>query len=357
MSQHSKEQVLARFRDIVVGPTRFATIAAVFELGIPAQLKAAGSDGMHIKQLSAVTGVGAHNLAQLLELPVKEGLLARDGAGHYRLDGLGLLDHEDLARITPWLDLIKEVCLRQVYHLTESARTGRVIALKELFNVEGIFYSNMDKMPAQHAVWAKAMAQVTGLVDPWLFSQLDFAQDARVLDLAGNTGQGAILAHKYHPGKGLRVDCLDLPEKESEAVAAFKAAGLDGVCSFIGGDAFQPLPTGYDVIMIKHFLDMWDRQNAVKILTNAYEALPAGGTLYAVHLVFPEAGGSGVEEFFPAYFLACTMAQGGPQTSATYASWIAEAGFAIKSITEQDTTAFPADTVPVHSIICATKAA
>ncbi|MFC9295004.1 methyltransferase [Streptomyces sp. NPDC057011] len=357
MTQHTKDGILAAFRDIIVGPTRFATLATVFELGIPAQIKAAGPDGMNAAQLAAVTGATAHTVEQLLTLPVKEGFVARAATGQYTLDGLALLDDEDLARITPWIGLVKEVCLRQVYRLTESVRTGEVVGLKELYGVEGNFYSNMLNLPGLHETWAKAMAQVTSVADPWLFSRLAFPQGARVLDVAGNTGQGAVLAHRYHPGKDLHVTCFDLPEKESQALANFKSAGVQDSCAFIGGDAFAGIPAGFDVITIKHFLDMWDRDSAVRILRNAYEALPAGGTLYAMHLVYPEAGGGSVEEFFPAYFLGCTMAQGGPQTSATYVSWIKEAGFTVESVTEQDTTAFPADTIPAHSVICATKPA
>ncbi|MDX3537516.1 methyltransferase [Streptomyces sp. MB09-01] len=357
MSQQTKDGVLRTLRDIIVGPTRFATIATIFELGIAAQLKTAGEEGMNAAQLAAVTATTAHNIEQLLQLAVKEGLVARSESGQYTSAGLALLDDGDLARITPWIGLVKEVCLRQVYHLTESVRSGEIVGLKELYGVEGNFYSNMLNLPSLHETWAKAMAQVTALADPWLFGRLDFPRGARVLDVAGNTGQGAVLAHRHHPDKDLHITCFDLPEKEGAALASFKEAGLEERCAFIGGDAFAAVPAGFDVITIKHFLDMWDRQNAVRILRNAHEALPAGGILYAMHLVYPEQGGGGVEEFFPAYFLGCTMAQGGPQKTAAYVAWIEEAGFTVTSVTEQDTTAFPADTIPAHSVICASKPA
>ncbi|ANP53153.1 SAM-dependent methyltransferase [Streptomyces griseochromogenes] len=356
MTSTDADAVLAKFRDYVTGPTRYANLLTVFELGIVAQLKATGPDGMTATQLAAVTGVSAHHVEQLLELPVKDGFIARaPRTGAYTLDGIARLTDEELARVMPWLHMVKEVCLRQLYHLTESVREGRIVGLEQLYGFTGNFYQASKAHPELHAAWEPVMHAVTGYIDPWFYSRLDLPAGARVIDIAGNTAQGAVLAQKYHGEKGIHVTCFDLPEKEDEALDNIAGAGVGDSCRFIGGDALAEIPKGFDVAMIKHFLDMWDHDNALRILRNTYEALPAGGRLIAMHLTYPEDGNAATADFFPAYFFGCTMAQGGPQKLSTWAAWIEEAGFKITGTVEQDMTTAPADTIPAHSIVYATK--
>ncbi|MEV6836321.1 methyltransferase [Streptomyces sp. NPDC051133] len=273
MPTNDADVVLAKFRDYITGPTRYATLLTVFELGIVAQLKAAGPDGMSAAQLAAVTGVSAHHVEQLLQLPVKDGFLARDPAtGAYTLDGIARLSDAELARVMPWLHMIKEVCLRQLYHLTDSVREGRIVGLEKFYGFTGNFYQASKAHPELHRTWEPVMHAVTDYIDPWFYGRLDLPAGARVVDIAGNTGQGAILAQKYHGEKDIHVTCFDLPEKEDEALDNIAGAGLEDRCCFIGGDALAEIPRGFDVALIKHFLDMWDHDNALRVLRNTYEA-------------------------------------------------------------------------------------
>jgi cyclopropane fatty-acyl-phospholipid synthase-like methyltransferase len=252
------------------------------------------------------------------------------------------------------------VALRQLFHLTESARTGTLVGLKELYGAEGTLYGAVAEHRDLRESWATLMDNVTANIDPWFFENIDLPSGARVLDLAGNTGLGAIHTVKMKPVPGLTVTTFDLPEKEQECLANFRAHGLEEQCSFVGGDVFDGVPEGYDVVLIKHFLDMFDKAAVVQILDGVNKSLEPGGQVNILVPVYPENLGDTDNynvDFFPAFFIGCTMGQGGPQKLSTYRSWVEECGFKVTRAVTKNAAELPPDVIPVPAILNATKVA
>jgi hypothetical protein len=353
------ETTLARFREYMVGPARFMTLLSCFELGIIETLRE--KPGMTAAQLGDAAGVKPDAVEQLLFLLVKEGFVAYDeGSGVYTLDALAGVAERDLKRALTYMNMIKVVALRQLFYLTESARTGTLVGLKELYGAEGTLYGAVAEHKDLRESWATLMDNVSANIDPWFFGNVDIPSGAQVLDLAGNTGLGAIHTYKMKPSAGLRVTTFDLPEKEEECLENFKAHGVEEHCSFIGGDVFDEIPKGFDVVLIKHFLDMFDKSDVVKILEGVNKSLEVGGQVNIMMPVYPE----NIEDtdnynvdFFPAFFIGCTMGQGGPQKLSTYRSWLEECGFKVTRAVTKNPAKLPPDVIPVPAIVCATKTA
>ncbi|WP_234384490.1 methyltransferase [Streptomyces sp. MMG1121] len=162
--------------------------------------------------------------------------------------------------------------------------------------------------------------------------------------------------HKASPG--LRVTTFDLPDKQSEALANFKAEGLEDHLSFIGGNVFEQIPQGYDTVLIKHFLDMFDKSDVIRILTGVHTALNTGGTVHILVPVYPEnikdTDNYNVD-FFPAFFIGAAMGQGGPQKLSTYQHWLEECGFKVTQAITKNPADIPPDVIPVQAILTATK--
>lgn len=351
------EATLARFREYMVGPARFMNLLSCFELGIIDALRE--NPGMTAVKLGDAVGVKADAVEQLLNLLVKENFVAYDEAsGAYSLDALAGVAQGDLRRALTYMNMIKVVALRQVFYLTESVRTGKLAGLKELYGFDGTLYGAVAENQDLRDAWATLMNNVTANIDPWFFGNIDIPAGARVLDLAGNTGLGAIHALQMKGSPGMTVTTFDLPEKETEALENFKANGVAEQASFAGGDVFDGVPTGFDVVMIKHFLDMFDKDDVVRILTHANEALEVGGQVIILVPVYPEnikdTDNYNVD-FFPSFFLGCTMGQGGPQKLSTYRSWLEECGFTVTNTITKDPSEIPPDVIPVQAILCAKK--
>ncbi|WP_234334392.1 acetylserotonin O-methyltransferase [Streptomyces sp. NRRL B-1347] len=347
-----------RLREYMVGPSRFMILLSCFELGIVDALRK--RPGLTAAQLGEAVGAKPDAVEQLLHLPVKEGFVAFDKAsGGYSLDAFAGVSDADLQRVLPVLNMIKVVMLRQLFYLTDSVRTGSIVGLDKLYGFEGNLYEAVAEHKDLRESWATMMDDVTAHMDPWFFRNIHIPPGSRVLDLAGNTGLGAILTHRLKASPGLRVTTFDLPEKEAECLENFRAEGVAEHCSFIGGDVFKSVPKGFDVVLIKHFLDMFDKDDVRTILNGVSEALDVGGKVNILVPVYPEditePSSAGVD-IFPAYFLACTMGQGGPQKLSTYRKWLEEAGFRVTRTVAQDLTTMPGALI-AHGILCATKVA
>ncbi|SCG47107.1 methyltransferase [Micromonospora rifamycinica] len=349
---------LNRFTDFMAGPARFMTLLSCFELGLIDALRQRGSQTA--VQLGDAADVRPAAVEQLLLLLVKEGFVAHDETtGEYTLDALAEVPEADLRRVLLLMDMIKVTMLRQVFYLTDSVRTGTVVGLEKLYGFQGgTLYDAVAEHPDLRASWATLMDNVTAHIDPWFFDNIDIPPGARVLDVAGNTGLGAILTHKLKGSPGLHVTTFDLPEKEAEALENFRSHGLERQCSFVGGDVFTGLPAGHDVVLIKHFLDMWDKDAVRAILQGVSRSLEVGGQVHILVPVYPESvrDSTAVDiDFFPAFFLGCTMGQGGPQRSSTYRALLEECGFTVTRTVAQDPARLLPGTFVVHGILSATK--
>jgi hypothetical protein len=358
-SPMTSKDTLARFREYMVGPARFMTLLSCFELGIIDALRE--RPGMTAAELGDAVGAKPDAVEQLLFLLVKEAFVAYDeGSGAYTLDALADVAERDLKRALTYMNMIKVVALRQLFYLSESARTGTLVGLKELYGAEGTLYGAVAEHQDLRESWATLMDNVTANIDPWFFGNVDIPSGAQVLDLAGNTGLGAIHTYKMKPSPGLQVTTFDLPEKQKECLENFRAHGVEGHCSFIGGDVFDEIPQGFDVVLIKHFLDMFDKSDVVKILEGVNKSLAVGGQVHIMVPVYPENiqdSDNYNVDFFPAFFIGCTMGQGGPQKLSTYRSWLEESGFTVTKAVIKDPADIPPDVIPVQAILSATKAA
>nr|WP_246273153.1 class I SAM-dependent methyltransferase [Phytohabitans houttuyneae] len=335
------------------------TLLSCFELGIIDTLR--DNPGMTAAKLGAAVGAKPDAVEQLLYLLVKESFVGYDEAtGGYRLDALATVPKADLQRALTYMNMIKVVALRQLFHLTDSARTGTLVGLKELYGAEGTLYGAVADHQDLRESWATLMDNVTARIDPWFFGNVDIPAGARVLDLAGNTGLGAIHTYRHAASPGLKVTTFDLPEKEAECLRNFADHGVAEHCSFIGGDVFEGIPQGFDVVLIKHFLDMFDKGDVYRILEGVHRSLDTGGQVHIMVPVYPEdikdAGNYNVD-FFPAFFIGCTMGQGGPQKLSTYRHWLQECGFEVTKTVVKDPADIPPDVIPVQAILCATKTA
>lgn len=359
LQEMTNETTLGRLREYFVGPSRFMTLLSCFELGVIDALREQGS--LTAQELGRRCGATPDNLGQLLLLMEKEGFVILDPASRrYSLGSFASLSKEDLRAVRAELDMIKLATLRQLFHLTESVRRGAPVGLKELYEHEGNLYELLSDAPDLRAAWAGLMNSVTARVDPWFFANVHIPAGARVLDLAGNTGLGAVHTLEHAGDAAVEVTTFDLPEKEQECLETFRAHGVEDRCSFIGGDVFQAVPAGYDVILVKHFLPMFDEPAVREILRKIHEASAPGTAVHVLVPVVPEDvtdPQNYTVDFYPSFFIGCAMGSGGPRKLSTWTSWLEESGFEITGTALDDPHNAPAQALTYEAVISARRAA
>ncbi len=129
-------QVLSEFKEYALGPMRFMNLLSCFELGIVDLLQK--NTRMTAQEIAESVGGTEAAIEQLLFLPVKEDFISFDErTGAYALARMALPTDEDFGRVIAWFNMIKVICLRQLYYLSESVKTGKVVGLRELYGFDG----------------------------------------------------------------------------------------------------------------------------------------------------------------------------------------------------------------------------
>ena len=352
------ETTLGRLREYFVGPSRFMTLLSCFELGVIDALRKQGP--LTAQELGSRCGATPDSLGQLLLLLQKEGFVVLDpSSSRYSLGSFASLSEEELRAVRAELDMIKLVSLRQLFHLSDSVRSGAPVGLKELYGHDGNLYELLGAAPELRGAWAALMNSVTARVDPWFFGNIDIPAGSRVLDLAGNTGLGAVHTLEHAGDADITVTTFDLPEKEQECLATFRAHGVEDRCSFIGGDVFKAVPAGHDVILVKHFLPMFDEPAVREILRKIHEASAPGTAVHVLVPVVPEDvtdPQNYTVDFYPSFFIGCAMGRGGPRKLSTWTSWLQESGFEITGTALDDPRNAPAQALTYEAVISARRA-
>lgn len=349
------QQTLRRLREYFVGPSRFMTLQTCFELGI---IEALSAGAKSRDQLAHNAGVSPAVLEQLLLLPVKEGFLSRNADGTYVLGGLASLSGTEMTAVAEELAMIKAVTLRQLYHLPESALSQSPVGLEQVHGVKGNLYEALGDLPELARPWGRLMDAVTDRVDPWFFDNVAIPDGARVLDLAGNTGLGAVNTLRYSRAKDLTVTTFDLPDKRSACLETFRSNGVEDRCDFIGGDAFERVPEGFDVILIKHFLPMFDRAEVFNLLARVLAATQKHTSIHILAPVVPEDlsdADNYTVDFYPSFFIGCSMGRGGPQQLSTWMTWLDECGFAVQDVAVESSTTLPPQALTAEAVLSAIR--
>ncbi|MDT7801217.1 MAG: 2,7-dihydroxy-5-methyl-naphthoate 7-O-methyltransferase [Actinomycetota bacterium] len=252
---------LARLVDLA---TPFAIRAAV-ALRLP-ELVAGGTTTT--ADLAAASGSDADSLDRLLRHLVNVGLFGVTD-GQYALTDLSreLLSEQQRWQ-RGWLDLDGPGAKMDLAYsgMLHSVRTGES-AYGHAHGVD--FWTDYQRDEKLRLFFGAIMAAHAWQTGPAVAADYDWTTVSRVLDVGG--GIGALLSEVLLKHPHLHGAVLDLPPVRPEAEQALSDAGLAGRAEFVGGSFFDPLPTGFDVLLVSRVLTDWNDEDAAKILRRCAE--------------------------------------------------------------------------------------
>jgi SAM-dependent methyltransferase len=232
--------------------------------------------------LFAVVGTGRATLEEIAEgchLPVRTTRMLADALvmfrlleyedGRYRnaadaeefLTGRGSLD------IRPVLQYFDKISYPTWVDAETAVRTGQAV--------------RRELGPDETAAFEKAVAVVTLPGAASLATEYDFRPHRRVLDVGGGTGTflAAVLARHEH----LSWTLLDLPPVAELARADPAIGDFGDRVEVIAADAFtDPLPEGYDAILVAHFLHLFPPDRNIELLGRLRGAATEDGRVLLV---------------------------------------------------------------------------
>jgi len=206
--------------------------------------------------------------------------LLRKAADHYTLgaDAAAFLDRRSPAYVGSLvISIAGETNLQAFAQLTAAVRRG------------GTALPGEGTLAPEHPAWiefARAMVPGGAFMGPLLARLLEVPGQGRmkVLDIAAGHGLYGIAVARQNAAA--EIVALDWPNVLAVAREHAEAAGVAARYRGLPGSAFTvEFGTGYDLVLLVHFVQDLDRATCASLLTRVHAALVPGGRAVAVGFV------------------------------------------------------------------------
>jgi SAM-dependent methyltransferase len=251
------------------------------ELGLGERLAQSGP--MAASELAPKLGVDAAILERILRGLVSMNVCEEIEGSRFRLTPLGEYlrpNHPDSVEARVLLH--GKFFHRLWCDLTATVRTGEGGAQRVLAMAS---HEYLVKEPQIGALFDRTMASEGPFRHRPAVEAYDFGQFGAVIDVGG--GNGTLMAEiltAYPQPTGI---VFDLPRTAPAAEQTIEARGLRDRCRFIGGDAFEAVPSGGDAYVLSNFLVSWTDDQAVVLLRNCRRAIAQNGKVLLIEWIMP----------------------------------------------------------------------
>lgn len=145
----------------------------------------------------------------------------------------------------------------------------------ELTHNEPFFdYLNHENNKNIKTIFDNLMAKKTDAINKYIMKHIPIDGISSFIDIGGGVGSLAKNIKIHYPHIQCHVmDQYDFTRQESEGV------------TFINGNFFSDIPSGYDVYCVKNVLDDWPDNQAIDILKNCHKAMRKDSVLYVIDMI------------------------------------------------------------------------
>ena len=309
--------------DMIFGRWRSQTLYAGVKLGI---FDALGAGARAAAEVADELGLDRALAYRLMRGLAALELLAEDRSRRFALTETGGLLRKDHPQTLRGVTLLEEGPEHYALwsHLPAMVREGRQNAFVREF--DRMAFEHADREPAYGAVFNEAMTSYSSAQTAWTLEALedyDFSALRHVCDIGG--GQGHLLASLLARHPALRGTVLELPSVIDDASRLYsRILGVDGRCSYVGGDMFESIPAA-DAYFMKMILHDWSDEECGRILSNIARAANPGARLFIVEHIIPEADTPHFAKLFDLHMMC--WGTGRERTAEEYAALLRGAGW------------------------------
>ncbi|MBI4884282.1 MAG: hypothetical protein HY826_09550 [Actinobacteria bacterium] len=295
-------------------------LATLSELAIPDALGAQARSAAEVAE-----AIGAYEpwVGRLMRAAASLGVLRVLDDGRFQNTPLG----DALRSDTPNSVRSLGVLVNQPFHflgwieLAAGIRSGEV----PFERVHGrTFFEHLGQDADANAKFAAWMTQTSIASNSAIVAAYDFTGARVIMDVGG--GQGALLAATLGVAPRATGVLFDTPEVVTD-VSALASAGVEERCRVVGGDFFDSVPSGADLIMLKTVIHDWDDGDSARILRRCRECIADAQTrLLIIEMVLPDEPSP-----HPGFLMDINMMVlnhgGRERTQSEYVSLLADADF------------------------------
>jgi len=288
--------------------------------------------GVSIEEISKGISVGVYGLGVLLELAESSGIVSKDEADRYELTKIGYFLSYDKT-VSANINFTQDVCYQGMYHLQEAIETGKPSGLKELGDWPTIYEGLSELTPKEQKSWF----DFDHIYSDGIFAEaLETVLEKKpklIYDIGGNTGKFSIQCCTNDEDVAIHI--FDLP---GQLIKALENAKNNGFEKRITGTEINwlsdnpTIPTGADTIWMSQFLDCFSKEEILKILKVAVNAMDSETELIIVETYTDRQKFSSAKltlEATSLYFTALANGNSKMYSSEDFKSLLDEAGMTI----------------------------
>lgn len=229
--------------------------------------------GVTIAEISKKLNISDYGLSVLLEIAESSNIVEKHESGKYELTKIGyFLNYNQMT--TANINFTQDICYKGLYHLQEAIETETPSGLKELGDWPTI-YEGLSKLTSKEQ---KSWFAFDHYYSDEIFGEAletVFEKKPKLLfDIGGNTGKFAILCCSH--SEDINVKIFDLPGQLNKALAHAEKNGFENRITGQEIDWLSEnpvIPKGADTIWMSQFLDCFSKEEILKILKVAVNAM------------------------------------------------------------------------------------
>ena len=243
-------------------------------------IEAFGQEERSAEEVAAATGTHADTLARVIRALAGRDVFEACEGGRYRLTGIGrqfLVDEPGniagFASHKPW----------ELHAWAEAVHTLRTGEPSFPVHFGQGTWDWLKANPASGAKFNDDMRRRTTTLLAVALPLFDWPDRGTVVDVGG--GNGLLLERLLTLKPELRGVVFDQPHVVAEASELLRVAGLEDRVEIVGGDFFEAIPAGNDVVVLASILHDWPDDEAVRILERCREAMKPSARLVLFEVV------------------------------------------------------------------------
>lgn len=324
-----------RIMQLGLGFMASKTLLSAAELGVFTRLAGKPTDG---ETLSRELGLHPRSARDFLDALVALGFLDRTGNVYSNTPESDYF----LDRAKPtYVGGLLEMCSARLYShwssLTEGLRTGK--PQNEMKTGKGNSFEALYADPEKLRGFLKAMTGLSMNSARALAAKFSWQNYKTFADVGGAQGGVAVQIALAHPH--LNAIVFDLPEVKPLAEEYIQSLGLADRVKFVAGNFFKdPLPK-VDAIIMGHILHDWNLEDKKRLISKAYDAIPAGGAFMTIECVIDDERKKNVRGLLMSLNMLIETDGGFDYCGGDCCGWMREAGFRetrVEHLSGQDST-------------------
>jgi predicted transcriptional regulator/predicted O-methyltransferase YrrM len=235
-------------------------------------------------ELAKATGVNSRSIYHLMRMLISVGVFSTEDNDKFQLNPMGkhlLTGTSDSLRGT--VMAMGDEIYQAWGNLLYGIKTGKT-AFNHTFNRDLYSYLKQDSEASLNFnEWMKETTR------EWLLPVLeayDFSEVKTLVDVGGSIGTLTAVILNANPK--MQAILFDREDVVVGAQQVLEGAGVADRCQIVGGNFFDAVLPDGDLYLISRVLLNWDDTDAIKILTNCYQAMTVKDRLVVVDFMLPK---------------------------------------------------------------------